>query len=601
MKRRNNYPPPRKPTTAGSSRRNIIPSSFSPSTRATGSSNLTRFIFFAGAYLVASTLLLVGYLYVIPIPTSLPIFEKEVTVEWWHARQFLRDFVGLPEEHNTTVDGFSIPGPFYQDKLYLVGARLTTSFEANNDNVYATLFMMPGDFWHRKKADKIRCAVNALSNGDNGTLLSHNKVIETLKIYVEVTGCLTCGGPIAMEYIPSIHADANVVNVTNSTFNRIIISTMIRALTIALLSLDAATAFVHPHSAPQLGTPTRLEAHDRRELLASCAATLIGSSILPQFVSAVMTDETLSYATPSLDSSYTQQSPNEPVSLASVSSAAPTDEITFTITKSDLQNMKGLGLELGEVDFRTNFRVVVKSVTANSLAERIGIKKGWIVVSVNGADGERTDASGVATYFSRAVKSVLNEPDDSDEAKMYLTFRDPSVFRSDLKNLTPDKQVSTKVAPAGDTTQRYADGTLRPGASVTEQQDQVVSVSQLIAPKFCTRKATTDDLLEISYIGTVQDTGAIFDGSAVKINGEAVPGRGNDISIFFVLGKQPFGQFPPGWDVGLEGMCIGERRRLIIPPVLGYGAVGVPRRGIPPNATLQYDVTLVSLNGLATP
>mmetsp|Transcript_4095 Transcript_4095/g.6833 ORF Transcript_4095/g.6833 Transcript_4095/m.6833 type:complete len:314 (+) Transcript_4095:107-1048(+) len=211
MKRRNNYPPPRKPSTA---RRNIIPSSFSPSTRATGSANLTRFIFFAGAYLVASTLLLVRYLYVIPIPTSLPIFEKEVTVEWWHARQFLRDFVGLPEEHNTTVDGFSIPGPFYQDKLYLVGARLTTSFEANNDNVYATLFMMPGDFWHRKKEHKIRCAVNALSNGDNGTLLSHNKVIETLKIYVEVTGCLTCGGPIAMEYIPSIHADANVVNVT---------------------------------------------------------------------------------------------------------------------------------------------------------------------------------------------------------------------------------------------------------------------------------------------------------------------------------------------------------------------------------------------------
>ena len=41
--------------------------------------------------------------------------------------------------------------------------------------------------------------------------------------------------------------------------------------------------------------------------------------------------------------------------------------------------------------------------------------------------------------------------------------------------------------------------------------------------------------LEISYIGSVLDTGAIFDGSAVKINGEAVPGRGNDISVFFVL------------------------------------------------------------------
>ena len=276
-----------------------------------------------------------------------------------------------------------------------------------------------------------------------------------------------------------------------------------RALTIALLSIDAAAAFVHPHSAlPQqlAATLTRLEAHehDRRELLASCAATLVGSSFHPKCASASMTDETLSFAMPSLDPSYTQQSPKGSVLSASVSSAAPTDEITFTITKTQLQNMKnGFGLELGEVEFRTNFRVVVKSVTANSLAERIGIKKGWIVVSVNGADGERTDASGVATYFSRAVKSVLNEPDGSDEAKMYLTFRDPSVFRSELKNLTPDEQVSTKVAPAGDTTQRYADGTLRPGASVTEQQDQVVSVSQLIAPKICTRKATTDDLVRL--------------------------------------------------------------------------------------------------------
>jgi len=387
-------------------------------------------------------------------------------------------------------------------------------------------------------------------------------------------------------------------------------------LTVAVLSVDAAVAFLHPQvllKASKVGvsekmeifksaqpTSTILEAHHRREFLSA----LVGSSVLPQYANGIMTDETLSFATPSLDSSYTQQSPAGSVSSAnsSVAAAAPTDEITFTITKTELQNMKGgFGLELGEVEFRTNFRVVVKSVTPNSLAERIGVQKGWIVVSVNGADGERTDASGVATYFSRAVKSVLNDPDGSDEAKMTLTFRDPSVFRSNLNNLTSNEQVSTKVAPAGDTTQRYADGTLRPGATVTEQQDQVVSVSQLIAPTMCKRKATTDDLLEISYIGTVQDTGAIFDGSAVKINGEAVPGRGNDISIFFVLGKQPFGQFPPGWDVGLESMCVGERRRIIIPPVLGYGSVGVPRRGIPPNATLQYDITLVSLNGLATP
>ena len=142
------------------------------------------------------------------------------------------------------------------------------------------------------------------------------------------------------------------------------VSTM-RALAITLLSIDAAAAFVHPYSAlpQQLDTLIRLEAHehDRRELLASCAATLIGSSIFPNCASASMTDETLSFAMPSLDPSYTQQSPKGSVSSASVSSAAlPTDEITFTITKSELQNtMKngGFGLELGEVEFKTNFRV----------------------------------------------------------------------------------------------------------------------------------------------------------------------------------------------------------------------------------------------------
>jgi len=51
----------------------------------------------------------------------------------------------------------------------------------------------------------------------------------------------------------------------------------------------------------------------------------------------------------------------------------------------------------------------------------------------------------------------------------------------------------------------------------------------------------------------------------------------------------------------ISGMCVGERRRVIVPPVLGYGSIGVPRRNIPPNATLVYDISLVSINGFATP
>jgi len=344
----------------------------------------------------------------------------------------------------------------------------------------------------------------------------------------------------------------------------------------------------------------------------SLASLVLPHQLLPT-AEATMTDETTSLASSSLDASYTQQSPSTPQGTSTQTMAAPplSDEISYTIYKSDLQRMqRGLGLELGEVSFRTNFRVVIKSVAPDSLAEKIGIQPGWVVVSVNGEDGERTNASGVATYFSRAVKSALNAPDGTPEASLTLTFRDPAKFRSDLENFpTSDggvgeggsPTVSTKVAPSGETTQRNNDGSLRPGASVSEQSDQIVTVTQLIPPKMCQRRTTIDDLLEISYIGRVLETGAIFDGSAVAVNGEVIPGRGNDVSVYFVLGKQPFGQFPPGWDVGLDGMCVGERRRLILPPALAYGATGVPRRGIPPNATLQYDVTLVSMNGLATP
>ena len=215
----------------------------------------------------------------------------------------------------------------------------------------------------------------------------------------------------------------------------------------------------------------------RRQFVGATAATLF----IPQIVNGIMTDETSSYATPSLGSSYTQQSfdgfVNSANNVAKPAPMAPSDEITLTLTKADLQSMQGgFGLELGEVEFRTNFRVVVKSVEENSLAAKAGIQPGWIVVSVDGNDGERTNAAGVAVYFSKAVKAVLNQPDGSDKAQMTLTFRDPSVFRSELKNLGQTNSVSTKVAPAGDTTQRYADGSLRPGASVTEQQDQVVTV-----------------------------------------------------------------------------------------------------------------------------
>ena len=338
---------------------------------------------------------------------------------------------------------------------------------------------------------------------------------------------------------------------------------------------------------------------DRRKLLATAlAGCTTGINILSQPSQAIMTDETDNFA-----DNYWNSSPITPASGASTSPgtlATPTDEIVVKVPKEDLRTKGGIGLELAEVEFVTNRRVFVKSVSPGSLADRLGIQKDWIVVNINKETAERTNVQGVATMIYRASRSN----DDSSE-DVEIRFRNPVIFQNQLSNLSsspPDTVVTTQVAPAGDTTQRnQADGSVKAGREVTEQVDQRLSVSQLIPPKLCNRGATTDDLMEISYIGRVKETGAIFDGAAVMINGKGIPGRGDDVSLFFVLGKQPFGQFPPSWDVGMAGMCVGERRRLEVPPVLAYGSKGLSRRGIPPDATLQYDVTLVSLNGLATP
>jgi peptidylprolyl isomerase len=73
--------------------------------------------------------------------------------------------------------------------------------------------------------------------------------------------------------------------------------------------------------------------------------------------------------------------------------------------------------------------------------------------------------------------------------------------------------------------------------------------------------------------------------------------NGKEFDTSWGKGKQPFqfalgsGQVIPGWDQGVLGMKVGERRRLTIPAALAYGAQGSPPK-IGPNEPLIFDIDL---------
>ncbi|CAA0809709.1 Peptidyl-prolyl cis-trans isomerase FKBP43 [Striga hermonthica] len=124
----------------------------------------------------------------------------------------------------------------------------------------------------------------------------------------------------------------------------------------------------------------------------------------------------------------------------------------------------------------------------------------------------------------------------------------------------------------------------QPGIMETDHQKQTISKGGLIIEELDSgppdaKVAAPGKKVKIYYTAMVKDTGHVFDSNV-----------GKD-ALYFRLGDEAF---IDGWNVGIDGMRIGGKRRLIVPPSMGFGDSAL-EEDVPPNSWLIYDIELLSV------
>jgi len=140
---------------------------------------------------------------------------------------------------------------------------------------------------------------------------------------------------------------------------------------------------------------------------------------------------------------------------------------------------------------------------------------------------------------------------------------------------------SSASGPSSSSTSSSSSSSMSTGASVTSSAAQEVTMPSGL--KYQDLKVGDGAVAENGTTVSVHYTGWLTDGTKFDSSVD----RGQPFS--FHLGA---GQVIRGWDEGVRGMRVGGKRKLTIPPDLGYGAAGTPGGPIPPNATLIFDVEL---------
>ncbi|KAG9445381.1 hypothetical protein H6P81_016721 [Aristolochia fimbriata] len=176
----------------------------------------------------------------------------------------------------------------------------------------------------------------------------------------------------------------------------------------------------------------------------------------------------------------------------------------------------------------------------------------------NGVE-EAADASAEAKITEGKKKKKKKSKSNNDDASVEST-KSRELAVSEKKPVKKIEDQKSKVQPSKSRT--YANGMV---------------VEELYIGKPDGKRASLGKKVSVRYVGKLKN-GKIFDSN---ISGKPFK---------FRLG---IGEVIKGWDVGVEGMRIGDKRRLTIPPSMGYGSKGVG--AIPANSWLIFDVELVDV------
>ncbi|WP_320664975.1 FKBP-type peptidyl-prolyl cis-trans isomerase [Prochlorococcus sp. MIT 1223] len=136
-----------------------------------------------------------------------------------------------------------------------------------------------------------------------------------------------------------------------------------------------------------------------------------------------------------------------------------------------------------------------------------------------------------------------------------------------------------------------------PTLFIMATNNQTKKVSPLGEPQKAETFQVTSSGLKFSEleVGSGSEASA---GKNVSVNYRGTLENGKEFDSSY--GRSPFtfplgaGQVIKGWDEGVSGMKVGGKRKLIIPPELGYGSRGIGP--IPANSTLIFEVELLEVN-----